>query len=138
VDDDAAEASTNAQSSSQAHKRSTNDDNSNHLGTVQEGAEPDAKKPRLSGAQRKKLAKEEQKKKRGANKGRKFPRAHDQLELCRSFASGKECQHGKQYVNQLEALYLLDQDVVDADSLMMLNTISNSSQPMFIFQSSTN
>jgi tRNA-dihydrouridine synthase 3 len=61
-----------------------------------ESTEPDAKKPRLSGAQRKKLAKEEQKKRRGANKGRKFARAHDQVELCRQVASGKECQHGKE------------------------------------------
>ncbi|KAI9068651.1 zinc finger dihydrouridine synthase [Trametes sanguinea] len=57
-----------------------------------EGAEEGAKK--LSGAQRKKLAKEERKKHRGANKGRRFQKVRDEVELCFRIASGKDCEFG--------------------------------------------
>ena len=53
---------------------------------------------RLSGAQRKKLAKEERKQKRGANKGRRFQKVRDELELCFRVASGKQCEFGEEYV----------------------------------------
>ncbi|OSD00670.1 zinc finger dihydrouridine synthase [Trametes coccinea BRFM310] len=56
------------------------------------GAEEGAKK--LSGAQRKKLAKEERKKHRGANKGRRFQKVRDEVELCFRIASGKDCEFG--------------------------------------------
>ncbi|PIL29241.1 hypothetical protein GSI_09290 [Ganoderma sinense ZZ0214-1] len=57
-----------------------------------QGAEEPGK--RLSGAQRKKLAKEERKQKRGANKGRRFQKVRDELELCFRVASGKKCDFG--------------------------------------------
>ncbi|KAI0767228.1 zinc finger dihydrouridine synthase [Fomes fomentarius] len=57
---------------------------------------PDAQGKRLSGAQRKKLAKEERKNKRGANKGRRFQKVRDELELCFRIASGKQCEFGSE------------------------------------------
>ncbi|KAI8972448.1 zinc finger dihydrouridine synthase [Trametes punicea] len=59
-----------------------------------EGTEEVGKK--LSGAQRKKLAKEERKKHRGANKGRRFQKVRDDVELCFRVASGKECEFGNE------------------------------------------
>ncbi|KAJ2971166.1 hypothetical protein NUW54_g12561 [Trametes sanguinea] len=64
-----------------------------------EGVEEGAKK--LSGAQRKKLAKEERKKHRGANKGRRFQKVRDEVELCFRIASGKDCEFGDEYVSLL-------------------------------------
>ena len=64
--------------------------------TAVEGTEGLGKK--LSGAQRKKLAKEERKQKRGANKGRRFQKVRDELELCFRVASGKQCEFGAEYV----------------------------------------
>ncbi|KAG1773621.1 hypothetical protein EV702DRAFT_1181067 [Suillus placidus] len=43
---------------------------------------------------RKKWTKAQKKEKRGANKGRKFGKVHDQLELCWRVANGKICEHG--------------------------------------------
>lgn len=43
---------------------------------------------------RKKWSKAQKKEKRGTNKGRKFGKVHDQLELCRRVANGKICEHG--------------------------------------------
>ncbi|KAG2130122.1 hypothetical protein BD769DRAFT_1627940 [Suillus cothurnatus] len=43
---------------------------------------------------RKKWTKTQKKEKRGANKGRKFGKVHDQLELCLRVANGKICEHG--------------------------------------------
>ena len=60
------------------------------------GAEEPGK--RLSGAQRKKLAKEERKQKRGANKGRRFQKVRDEVELCHKVASGKQCDFGAECV----------------------------------------
>ena len=54
---------------------------------------------RLSGAQRKKLAKEERKSKRGANKGRRFQKVRDEVELCYKVASGKQCDFGSECVS---------------------------------------
>ena len=59
-----------------------------------EGAEEGTK--RLSGAQRKKLAKEERKKHRGANKGRRFQKVRDEVELCFRLAGGKDCEFGSE------------------------------------------
>ncbi|KAG1743735.1 uncharacterized protein EDB91DRAFT_1236703 [Suillus paluster] len=42
----------------------------------------------------KKWTKAQKKEKRGANKGRKFGKVHDQLELCWRVANGKVCEHG--------------------------------------------
>ncbi|KAG1807502.1 zinc finger dihydrouridine synthase [Suillus subaureus] len=43
---------------------------------------------------RKKWSKAQKKERRGANKGRKFGKVHDQLELCLRVANGKICEHG--------------------------------------------
>lgn len=73
VDDDAAEGSTA------------------HTGTSRvDAVDVD---PRGTGG-RKKWTKAQKKEKRGANKGRKFGKIHDQLELCWRVANGKICEHG--------------------------------------------
>lgn len=55
-------------------------------------------KPRMSGAQRKKLAREEKKKRRGQNKGRRFQKVRDELDLCWKVAAGEYCEFGSEYV----------------------------------------
>lgn len=77
VDDDAAEGSTA------------------HTGTSRvDAVDTD---PRGTGG-RKKWTKAQKKEKRGANKGRKFGKVHDQLELCWRVANGKICEHGDEFV----------------------------------------
>ncbi|KAI0753247.1 zinc finger dihydrouridine synthase [Daedaleopsis nitida] len=83
-DDDAAEGNT-------SHVNGRRDEPSGADG--QEEAEGHGGK-RLSGAQRKKLAKDERKNKRGANKGRRFQKVRDEVELCYRVASGKQCDFG--------------------------------------------
>jgi tRNA-dihydrouridine synthase 3 len=61
--------------------------------------EPPAKKQKLSGAQRKKQVREEKKKNRGANKGRKFGKVTDEVELCWKLASDLDCEFGEKLVN---------------------------------------
>lgn len=82
-DDDAAEGST-------SHVNGRPDVNGNGNG-AEEGK-------RLSGAQRKKLAKEERKNKRGANKGRRFQKVRDEVELCFRVAGGMQCDFGAECV----------------------------------------
>ncbi|KAG8756945.1 tRNA-dihydrouridine synthase 3 [Serendipita sp. 396] len=60
--------------------------------------EPPTKKLKISGAQRRKSAREERKKRleekkkeRGINKGRRFQRMHDEQEVCWRVACGLEC-----------------------------------------------
>lgn len=55
-------------------------------------------KPRMSGAQRKKLAREEKKKRRGQNKGRRFHKVRDELDLCWKVAAGETCEFGPECV----------------------------------------
>lgn len=62
---------------------------------------------KLSGAQRKKLAKEERKKHRGANKGRRFARVQDEVELCWKVATGRNCEFGSEYVRMLSCVFVL-------------------------------
>jgi tRNA-dihydrouridine synthase 3 len=59
------------------------------------GDEPPGKKPRLSGAQKKKLARGA--KQSGANKGRHFAKVRDELDVCWKFASGETCLNGPRY-----------------------------------------
>lgn len=47
---------------------------------------------------RKKWSKEERKNKRGANKGRRFQKVRDDLELCWRVAVGRTCDFGAEYV----------------------------------------
>ena len=53
--------------------------------------EPPAKKPKLSGAQRKKLAKEAKQKQRGQNKARRFLRVSDEVDVCWKVACSLPC-----------------------------------------------
>lgn len=82
-DDDAAEGSTNHVS--QGRPTETDDDGQ-------------GEKPRMSGAQRKKLAREEKKKRRGQNKGRRFQKVRDELDLCWKVAAGEACEFGSECV----------------------------------------
>ncbi|KAI0722135.1 zinc finger dihydrouridine synthase [Fomitopsis betulina] len=54
---------------------------------------------KLSGSQRKRFAKEERKKHRGANKGRRFARVQDDVELCWKVATGRTCEFGAECRN---------------------------------------
>ena len=51
------------------------------------------------GPLRKKLSKEEKKAQRGANKGRKFGKVRDDLELCWRIAGGGICEFGDESVD---------------------------------------
>ena len=81
-DDDAAEGSS-------SHASGRKDD---------QPAQDGERGGKLSGAQRKKLAKEERKKHRGANKGRRFARVQDEVELCWRVATGRACEYGSECV----------------------------------------
>ena len=58
---------------------------------------------RISGAQRRKLAREEKKKRRGQNKGRRFQKMRDELDLCWKVAAGETCEFGSEYVQSVLA-----------------------------------
>ncbi len=78
-DDDAAEGST-----------------SHVNGRQEDGANGEEEKT-FTGPQRgKKWSKEERKNKRGANKGRRFQKVRDDLELCWKVASGTQCEFGQE------------------------------------------
>ncbi|KAF8513739.1 zinc finger dihydrouridine synthase [Hysterangium stoloniferum] len=83
-DDDAAEDTTNPVDEQLAHDIEADRDD----------GEPPAKRQKLSGAQRKKMAKEDKKKARGANKARKFGKVTEEVELCHKLASGFQCDFG--------------------------------------------
>ncbi|VDC04359.1 unnamed protein product [Peniophora sp. CBMAI 1063] len=83
VDDDAAEGGT----SNVKHARPDEEE-----GAGQD--EPAAKKPKLSGAEKRRLAKEEKKKNRGSNKGRRWAKTKDELDLCWRFAGDGQCEFG--------------------------------------------
>lgn len=66
---------------------------------VEDSSEPAAKKQKLSGAQKKHLARTRDAEKRGKNhkgmnKNRHFGHVTDQVEICWRFASGDECTAG--------------------------------------------
>ena len=60
--------------------------------------EPQTKRVKLSGAQRRQAAKErnaeKRKEKKGMNKGRRFLRVHDEQEICWKIACGLPCDLG--------------------------------------------
>lgn len=60
-------------------------------GSPQEG-EPPTKKPKPSGAQRKRLAKEAKQKQRGQNKARRFLRVSDEVDVCWKVACSLPCE----------------------------------------------
>lgn len=79
-DDDAAEGSTS------------------HVANPRLSANDDADETSAGGRQKKKWSKEERKNKRGANKGRRFQKVRDDVELCWRVASGRICDFGDQYM----------------------------------------
>lgn len=87
IDDDAAEGGVIPQND---HKRQLEDVSTQAVDDV----EPAAKKPKLSGAQRKKQAREDKKKNKGMNTNRKFSRTHDEIQLCWKVANGEICSEG--------------------------------------------
>ena len=88
VDDDAAEGGT----SDVKHARPDEDESAGQDG-------PAAKKPKLSGAEKRRLAKEEKKKQRGSNKGRRWAKTKDELDLCWRFAGDGQCEFGEKCVD---------------------------------------
>jgi tRNA-dihydrouridine synthase 3 len=64
------------------------EDNLNNDGTP--------KKTKLSGAERRKLSKEEKKAQRGSNKGRRWAKVRDEVELCWRFAGSGKCDFGSE------------------------------------------
>ena len=79
ADDDAAEGTT-SHSRGQPHRH---------------GQDVDARD--IRGPSRGKLTKEQKKTQRGANKGRKFGKVRDELDLCWKVANGSVCEFGEGY-----------------------------------------
>lgn len=78
-DDDAAEGSTS------------------HVNNPRPTANDETNDGTSGGRAKKKWSKEEKKNKRGANKGRRFQKVRDDVELCWRIASGRICEFGDQY-----------------------------------------
>ncbi|CCA72141.1 related to DUS3-member of dihydrouridine synthase family, partial [Serendipita indica DSM 11827] len=91
--------------------------------------EPPTKKVKLSGAQRRKLAKEEKRNKTGQNKGRRFQRVHDEQEICWKIACGLECPFGEKCRASHDlAAYLLGKP----SDIFFPTSLSLSSSPPFV------
>ncbi|KAG8852481.1 tRNA-dihydrouridine synthase 3 [Tulasnella sp. 330] len=94
-DDDALEADAAPQSKRPRNPSPPPVDAASQAADDGEEGESASKKPKLSGAQKKKLAREEDAKKRkerkGMNTGRKFARMRDEKQLCWKAANGNEC-----------------------------------------------
>lgn len=73
---------------------------------IEGDAEPQAKRQRLSGAEKKRLARAKdaesrdrnKKDTRGMNKNRSFKSITDTVEICWRFASGETCVNGERYI----------------------------------------
>ncbi len=61
------------------------------------------KKPKLSGSERRKLTKEEKKAQRGSNKGRRWAKVRDDVDLCWRFAGSGKCDFGSECVPHLSS-----------------------------------
>lgn len=82
---------------SELEGRLNNEGDGDQAGAGSDG-EPPTKKMKISGAQRRKMAKErnaDKKKERGQNKGRRFQRVHDEQEICWKVACGLTCDLGE-------------------------------------------
>lgn len=86
LDDDSAERATNHLAGSTCDADSLDDTGAGAGGTMDESGGK-----RLTASQRRK---EEKKKRSGANKGRRFGKMRDELELCWKVAIGKNCEFG--------------------------------------------
>ena len=80
ADDDSAEKATSHVNGSTNSVPQDNDDD----------APPPGKRQRLS--------KQEKKKRTGANKGRRYVKMRDEVELCWKLANGEACELGEEYV----------------------------------------
>jgi tRNA-dihydrouridine synthase 3 len=85
VDDASTEEGTNRSAQKRKQEGNPNDDGS-------------PKKPKLNNAERRKLSKEEKKAQRGSNKGRRWAKVRDEVELCWRFAGSGKCDFGSECV----------------------------------------
>ena len=85
VDDASIEEGTNRSAQKRKQEGNSNDDGS-------------LKKAKLSGAERRKLSKEEKKAQRGSNKGRRWAKVRDDVDLCWRFAGSGKCDFGSECV----------------------------------------
>ncbi|KAI0267398.1 zinc finger dihydrouridine synthase [Gloeopeniophorella convolvens] len=83
VDDSAAEEGTNHAAQKRKQEKDSQDESA-------------VKKQKLSGAQRRKLTKEEKKAQRGSNKGRRWAKVRDEVDLCWRFAGSGKCDFGSE------------------------------------------
>ncbi|KAI9438244.1 zinc finger dihydrouridine synthase [Lactarius indigo] len=83
VDDASTEEGTNRSAQKRRQGDDPNDDGS-------------PKKPKLAAAERRKLSKEEKKAQRGSNKGRRWAKMRDDVELCWRFAGSGKCDFGSE------------------------------------------
>ncbi|KAH9968083.1 zinc finger dihydrouridine synthase [Russula dissimulans] len=83
IDDASAEEGTNHAAQKRKQENDSKDD-----------AAP--KKTKLSGAERRKLSKEEKKAQRGSNKGRRWAKVRDEVDLCWRFAGSGKCDFGSE------------------------------------------
>jgi tRNA-dihydrouridine synthase 3 len=88
VDDALAEEGLNHSTTKRKQEDNLNDD-----GTP--------KKTKLSGTERRKLSKDEKKAQRGSNKGRRWAKVRDEVELCWRFAGSGKCDFGSECVHVL-------------------------------------
>lgn len=93
VDDDATEGAT-----SHVHARPPAPSEADDLAAEGSADGVTGGKKGLTAAQKRKLAKEE-KKKKGANKGRRWQKVHDDLNLCWRLAAGQQCPFGAEYAS---------------------------------------
>lgn len=118
VDDASAEEGTNHA----AQKRRQEDD-------VKDDGTP--KKPKLSGSERRKLAKEEKKAQRGSNKGRRWAKVRDEVELCWRFAGSGKCDFGSECVLSTCTITLLTRPSQGAASRMIFPPISRQNPEIY-------
>ena len=116
VDDASAEEGTNHAAQKRRQEDGTKDD-----GTP--------KKQKLSGSARRKLAKEEKKAQRGSNKGRRWAKVRDEVDLCWRLASSGKCDFGSECVflrpsSRLVTIILLTRPSQGAASRMIFLHIS--------------
>ncbi|KAN0139239.1 hypothetical protein V8E53_002740 [Lactarius tabidus] len=83
VDDASTEEGTNRSAQKRKQEGKPNDDGS-------------PKKPKLNNSERRKLSKEEKKAQRGSNKGRRWAKVRDEIELCWRFAGSGKCDFGSE------------------------------------------
>jgi tRNA-dihydrouridine synthase 3 len=61
------------------------------------------KKAKLSGAAKRKLTKDEKKAQRGSNKGRRWAKVRDEVDLCWKYAGSGQCDFGSECAFHLQS-----------------------------------